>query len=163
MIVDTGASVCISPRREDFVTYKSSKIKIKDLSKTNTVKGEGLICWTVLDQNGQNVILELPRYHIPNAEVCLLSPQVLLMTIGGHVSQTTALYRVNLDNVIELVAQYCPCSNLPLLSCCDQKDCFWSRAFDISEESTLAFTIQQNVLLPENTNLSASHKELLLC
>ena len=26
----------------------------------NTVKGEGLIRWTVCDQNGQNVVLELP-------------------------------------------------------------------------------------------------------
>ena len=125
-----------------FFTYKPSRIKIKDLSKTNTVIGEGLIRWTVRDQNGQNVVLEFPGYHIPNAEVHLLSPQVLLMTIGEHATQTTASYWISLENGIELVAQYCPRSNLPLLSCCDQKDGFWSRAFDISVESTLAFTIQ---------------------
>ena len=163
LIVDTGASVCISPRREDFVTYKTSKVKIKDLSKTNTVQGEGLIRWTVRDKNGQNVILELPGYHIPNAEVRLLSPQVLLMTLGGQAIQTTAAYRINLDNGIDLVAQYCPRSNLPMLSCCDPNNsCFWNKIFDISQESTLAFAIHQNVLLQENTNLSASQKELLL-
>ena len=157
LIVDTGASVCISPCREDFVTYKTSKLKIKDLSKTNKVQGEGLIRWTVRDKNGQNVILELPGYHIPNAKVWLLRPQVLLMTAGGQAIQTTASYRISLDKGIELVAQYCPRSNLPMLSYCNpNKSCFWRKTFDISQESRLAFAIHHNVLFQENTNLSAS-------
>ena len=109
------------------------------------------------------MILELLGYHSPNAEVRLLSPQVLLMTIEGQAIQTTASYRINLDNGIDLVAQYFPRRNLPLLSCSDtNENCFWNKTFDISEESTLAFAIRQNFLLQENTNLSASQKELLL-
>ena len=41
LIVDLGASVCITPHREDFTFYCDSKVKIKDLSKSNTVAGEG--------------------------------------------------------------------------------------------------------------------------
>ena len=78
LIVDSGASVCISPCREDFVTYKPSKVKIKDLSKLNKIDGEGLIRWKVRD-----------KLHFPNAGVRLLSPQILLTTVGGQAVQTT--------------------------------------------------------------------------
>ena len=44
-------------------------MKIKDLSKTNTVAGEGIVCWKVRDKTGKIVNLDLPGYHIPNAEV----------------------------------------------------------------------------------------------
>ncbi len=35
VIIDTGASVCISPHQTDFVTYGDSAMKIKDLSSSN--------------------------------------------------------------------------------------------------------------------------------
>jgi hypothetical protein len=31
LIIDTGASICVSPCREDFISYKKSKVKIKAL------------------------------------------------------------------------------------------------------------------------------------
>ena len=43
LIVDTGALVCNSPRKEDFVTYQPSKMKTKDLSSSNKVAGEGML------------------------------------------------------------------------------------------------------------------------
>ncbi len=43
IIIDSGASVCISPHRSDFITYNKSKMKIKDLSSSNQVAGEGII------------------------------------------------------------------------------------------------------------------------
>jgi hypothetical protein len=55
-------------------------MKIKDLSSSNTVAGEGLMCWKVEDLAGRVVNLDLPGYHIPGVEVCLLSPQVILLT-----------------------------------------------------------------------------------
>ncbi len=88
LIIDSGASICITPHRMDFVTYKTSKMKIKDLSSSNTVAGEGLMRWKVEDLAGCVVNLELPGYHIPGAEVRLLSPQVLLSIFGGHTTQT---------------------------------------------------------------------------
>ena len=107
LIVDSGASVCISPRREDFITYRSSKVKIKDLSSTHAVEGEGLMRWRVRDKHGQVVILELPGYYIPSADVRLLSPQVMLSTLGGQAVQTPTDLSIHLDSGIELVARYC--------------------------------------------------------
>ncbi len=52
VIIDTGASVCISPHRSDFFTYVASTQKIKDLSSSNWVAGEGLIRWSLQDING---------------------------------------------------------------------------------------------------------------
>ncbi len=69
LIVDTGASVCISPVKSDFKTYHTSNMRIKDLSLSNSVAGEGLIHWNVMDINKKQVTLALPGFHIPTAEV----------------------------------------------------------------------------------------------
>jgi hypothetical protein len=59
-------------------------MKIKDLSSSNKVSGEGILRWNLQDINGDSVQVELLGYHIPNGEVRLLSPKVLLKTIGGN-------------------------------------------------------------------------------
>jgi hypothetical protein len=89
LIIDSGTSVCITPHRSDFISYKTSNMKIKDLSSSNKVAGEGLLRWKVEDHAGRVDNLDLPGYHIPGAEVCLLSPQVILLVFGGHTTQTT--------------------------------------------------------------------------
>ncbi len=83
LVVNSGALVCISPHKENFVDYGASNMKIKDLSSSNTVAGEGIISWSLQDINGSTVIVEVKGYHIPHADIRLLSPQVLLSTIGG--------------------------------------------------------------------------------
>ena len=90
LIWDTGASVCISPHREDFISYKKSTARIKDLSSSNKVTGKGMVRWTVRDKDGGLVNLELPGYHIPKAEIRLLSPQVLLTLAGGDFFQNSS-------------------------------------------------------------------------
>jgi hypothetical protein len=90
-------------------------MKIRDLSSLNQVANEGIISWSLQDDNGDSVQIELKGYHIPNAEVCLLSPQVLLITIGGHALQTVDKINIALENGISLCAQFCPRSNLPMI------------------------------------------------
>ena len=43
LILDTGASCCLSRCKEDFVSYSPSTAKIHDLSGINTVAGEGIL------------------------------------------------------------------------------------------------------------------------
>jgi hypothetical protein len=45
VIIDSGASICISLRCTNFITEGPSNMKIKDLSSSNKVAGEGLIQW----------------------------------------------------------------------------------------------------------------------
>jgi hypothetical protein len=132
VIIDSGASVCISPYQSDFITYNKSNMKIKDLSSSNQVSGEGILCWSVQDTHGASVVIELMGYHIPNAEVCLLSPQVLLNTIGSEAIQTVQGIDIILDNGFNVNAKFCPRSNLPLIPLSlmnDRKYCFWNDAF----------------------------------
>ncbi len=79
-IVDTGASVCITPHHSDVITYQPSSMKMKDLYSTNRVKGEGILQWKDEDSKGIIVALDLQGYHGKSAKVRLLSPQVLLAT-----------------------------------------------------------------------------------
>jgi hypothetical protein len=59
-------------------------MKIKGLSSSNQVSGEGILGWSLQDMNGNTTYIELLGYHILNAQVHLLSPQVLLKTIDGR-------------------------------------------------------------------------------
>ncbi len=90
-------------------------MKIKNLSSSNQVAGEGIISWSLQDENGDSVQIELKGYHIPNAKVCLLSPQVLLKTIGGHALQTVNKINIAVENGINLCTQFCLQSNLLLI------------------------------------------------
>ena len=113
--------------------------------------GEGIIRWKVRDKIGKIVNLDLPGYHIPNAEVRLLSPQVLLSTVGGSSKavQTTADLVLCLGNGVELLVQYCPHSDLPLLSICEHAPdakSFWHDAFHITNDDIFAFAAEKTVL-----------------
>ena len=161
LIVDSGASVCISPHRSDFLTYTTSKMRIKDLSSSNTVAGEGLLPWKVEDVTGRIVNLELHGYHIPGVEVRLLSPQVLLLTFGGHTTQTTHKIEVCLANGMILHSHLCPRSRLPLLPFVPEINhhSFWADAFAYSADDVAT---TKSILGSANQNLSGSQKELLL-
>jgi hypothetical protein len=95
LVIDSRASVCISPHKGDFILYGKSNMKIKDLSSSNNVAGEGIICWNLKDVHGSIIQVKLKGYHMPNAEVRLLSPQVLIKTVGGRSLQTKKRGRAN--------------------------------------------------------------------
>jgi hypothetical protein len=162
LIVNSGASVCISPLCLDFVMYKPSTMKIKDLLSSNEVEGEGIIKWNVIDKHGHNVAIDVPGYHIPGADVCLLSPQVLVQCFGGSYLGLLAGIVLLLNNDLELEVKYCPHSRLPFLplqSTSMQQRSFWTNAF--------AYTAREDSLYPtllesSNANLSLSPKEVLL-
>ena len=164
MIVDSGASVCISLCRGDFITYRQSKAKIRDLSKSNSVAGEGLIRWTMQDADGQSTTMELPGYHIPKAEVRLLSQQVVYKLVGGQGRQTSSEYQLCLGDGIQINAPYCSRSNLPIISLSAQatRRDTWANAFVYSSSAPTEFASQHRVLGADNTNLSASQKEAML-
>ena len=166
LIVDSGASCCISPCRADFgPDYSTSDVQITDLSSTNTVKGKGLLTWRVLDIHGKEVEIQLPGYHVPSASVRLLSPQCLLSVDsigGGHATQDASRYRFHLNNGIVLDAPYGR-ANLPILPLsqgADREIGFWARCFAFSTTENNAWA--RCILDAANTNLSPAQKELLL-
>jgi hypothetical protein len=133
--VDSGASVCITPHRSDFLSYQSSSMIIKDLSSSNSVAGEGIVRWSFQGANGKSFSIEVVGYHIPTAEVRLLSPQVLLQTVGGHAFQHAQGIDFLVDNGFQMSAVLCPHSNLSLLSLAlpnQEHFSFWDEAFGYS-------------------------------
>ncbi len=129
---------------------------------SNKVAGKGIIQWSIKDHRRESVTVELLGYHIPKVEVYLLSPQVLLRTIGGQALQTTTNIEVSLDNGIKLCAIFCPRSNLPILPLTTKiqgKNKFWDNAFGYTLSNV---SDTPSIISQVNTNLSSSQKELLL-
>eukprot|EP00804_Cyclotella_cryptica_P029108 CCRYP_005282-RA/>CCRYP_005282-RA protein AED:0.23 eAED:0.21 QI:0/0/0/0.75/0/0/4/0/1154 len=161
LIVDSGASCCISPCKGDFESYSQSSAKIKDLSGTNAVGGEGILRWHVLDCNGRAQTISIKGYHIPNASVRLLSPQALYKSLGGHGEQDLMKYLLMLPENVILDAPYGR-ANLPILPMRSPENtsCFWSRCFSFhtSEQDVWA----RNILASSNQNPTLAQKELLL-
>jgi hypothetical protein len=117
LIVDTGASCCVSPCREDFIegTYRSSEVKIKDLSGVNKVAGKGMLRWPVQDKFGRVHDIEIQGYHVPNASVRLLSPQSLIKKFGGNGWFDEYKFAICIKKFgVELHAPY-GLANLPIL------------------------------------------------
>jgi hypothetical protein len=117
LIVDSGASCCVSPNREDFIegTYRPSEVKIKDLSGVNKVAGKGMLRWSVQDKNGRVHDIEIQGYHVPQASVRLLSPQSMIKKFGGNGWFDEYKFVINIKKFnVELHAPY-GLANLPIL------------------------------------------------
>ncbi len=152
VIVDTGALVWISPHKEGFTTYVSSNMKIKDLSSTNKVAGEGIIKWDLQDEKGYTVTVEAFGYHIPAAKVRLLSPQVLIKRDGRQATTSTRGIQIRLANNVTLFGRYCIHSNLPLIPMAHTKThrfSFWNEAFGLTMNNSREL---KNILGEDNTN-----------
>jgi hypothetical protein len=165
LIIDSGASVCISPHKSDFITYNKSSMKIKDLYSSNQVAGEGIDWWLMQDDHGILIQIELLEYHMPKADVRLLSPQVPIKTIGGQSLQMDKMIDVTLNNGIKLFAQYCPQSNLPLIPLTlhtESTNSFWNAAFGFTTNNVREINAIKSILLQFNSNLSHFQKDLLL-
>ena len=66
VIWDSGASVCVTPDREDFIEYtKDSDIPhVKGIGgRESQVLGKGTVSWSVHDNKGSIRTLKLPAYH----------------------------------------------------------------------------------------------------
>ena len=163
IIVDTGASTAITPKRSDFITYRESFMTIRDLSSSNTVHGEGLIKWDVVDVNGEDTSIIVEGCHIPKAEVRLLSPQNILERAGGYTLQTTEKIRLTLGTGTIMDAFYCPRTKLPCLTLAKSTlSCvasFWKNTFSFAPLEVRAFT---TALSDDNVNTSTAQKEAAL-
>lgn len=120
-----------------------------------------MLSWHVVDLDGKQVNITLPGYHIPTAEVRLLSPQLLLAQYGGYSHQTARKIQIHLNSGEVMEASYCNRTRLPTLSTCGNTagESFWAKAFDFTTNDARAFPL---LLSDSNVNLNASQKELLL-
>jgi hypothetical protein len=116
-----------------------SKVKVKDLSGLNSVTGEGMISWKVLDKDGEEVEINLRAYHMPRASVRLLSPQSPYKLVSGSDGHQDAVkYTIRLPGGITIHAPY-GLANLPSLPVGGKKDQsagFWNQCFSFSADDS---------------------------
>ena len=80
LVWDSGASVCITHDRNDFIDF-SSRTDLKHLNSVggeHDVKGVGMVLWSVIDTTGMLRQLRVKAYYVPTSRVRLLSLHALL-------------------------------------------------------------------------------------
>ena len=169
LIIDTGASVCITPHASDFKqgTYRPSTLKVKDLSGDNNVHGEGIIQWPIKDSSGTTCVLELPGLHIETAAVRLLSPQLLNKVIPGsslHLVDDSMTLCLGTGPVIPVPIE--AKSNLPQIPLSSDPippaSTFGSDTFGMESSLEQPWNEVFNVLQSDTSNLRPSQIEFLL-
>ena len=151
-LVDTGASVTITPHREDFIEYEevSGNKVLKGLTAGASIIGRGIVHWK-LEVGGKTVDLKLRALHVPSAEQRLLCPQQLRKEHRPKVKRCS-IEDESIQIEFEEGVVDCPYndSNLPVLKIAIP-----------SEMNTNLSAMNACVTMENNQNLSVAHKELL--
>jgi hypothetical protein len=151
--INTGASACISTRREKFVKLQAMEnIKINGIGTSLPVEGVGTLKWPIRDDNNN----ELDAYvhnalYVPSTPMGLLCPQKIAMqtqhpgdgfnTLGHAGILTMAGYTRTIP--------YNSRSRLPILHSIDGAQCYLSSTNNTEKETTLSDNLtgkQQSLL-----------------
>jgi hypothetical protein len=89
IVLDTGCTFAASPDKTDFITYHtSSKTAMVQTAgvPTNIVR-YGIVEWSLVNEDGILVPIQIPCKHIPPAKMRLLSPQDFCQVMDLNQSQ----------------------------------------------------------------------------
>ena len=162
VIWDSGASVCVTHAKSDFIQYNPIS-KIHSLSgftagDARKVKGEGYVPWPIEDTSGVLRTTRLKAYYIPTSSTCLIATNEVTTTytpetIEKNIDCLTLSSVGNLNPIFVLINNS---SNLPV---------FLVHRFKVNCSSIPnvphMFTAAPSVVSDENMNLTSSEKELL--
>jgi hypothetical protein len=161
IVLDTGASISITPLASDFVgeIQQLHDSRVRGLASATTVAGIGTVEWKLRDLHGTIVHIRTKAYYIPEAEIRLFSPQVYFQENDSglyHVTKDNTV--LTLPNGIQLTFPYYAGNNLPMAFEPPTSSNFLS--FDDLEEISSRL-IALSVLDETNANLSSEKKELI--
>jgi hypothetical protein len=160
IIWDSGASISISPNKNDFVgpiTSPGLGTRLKGIVKGLTIQGKGHVMWTVLDTSGQLRALKVPAYYVPQARVRLLSTTSLLQSYQGETinMESHQLTLSGVDGSLRcnsVVARVNPNNNLLMTT---------SYLYSDVATAPEALNALVTTVSAENMNLSEAQKELV--
>ena len=160
IIWDSGASICVTPDKEDFLSYKEATdiSEVKGLGgKSSSIIGQGDVLWSMHDSNGTLRHLKLRAYHIPTSKTRLISTNSLLRSYAGeHITVDAHSMRLSgiegNDTRNPIIAFNNPVTHLPTTLA------YQHNTTDIPAQA-LCHTI--STVNSNNINLSESQKELL--
>ena len=80
VIWDSGASVCITHDRDDFINFSSSSTlsRLNSVGGGHDVHGDGEVLWSIVDSTGMLRHLKVKAYYVPTSRVSLLGINALL-------------------------------------------------------------------------------------
>ena len=151
-IVDTGASLTVTPFREDFVEWTPTTGKvIKGLTAGAEVAGVGIVSWNI-EVGGTTVELKLRALHVPSAQCRLLCPQQLVKEHKPKVATNPTIGEeaITIEFAEGVVECFYNQSNLPMV-----------RLSSTADLKANFATLRAMILEDNNQNLTAAQKELL--
>ena len=178
IVIDTGASVTITPNPKDFTDgiQKTPLADLKGINGTTEVTGEGIIEWEIFDAEGVVRSIYTRAYYVPTANIRLFfSPQSYFqeMALGlGEMTTDRTKAVLKLHDGTPLIFPYNRTMNLPLMlptghrhsgepSRCE------TRTVGLTREDVRSFNDNSerawlSVADEMNQNLTTVQKELLL-
>ena len=101
ILVDGGATACISNALSDFVTPpRTSTVLVKGFNGATSTTRVGTVRWIILDDTGQRRTLEVKNtYYVPECPLRLLSPQHYSQQLRDH----RGTYSVNYGDQVVFV------------------------------------------------------------
>ena len=83
-VFDTGASSDLTPFRQDFINYTPVDLKVTGVTGNGKVAGRGTVLRRFTTRKGEDIFVPSMAYHMPGAEIRLMSPQSVLRGLGGE-------------------------------------------------------------------------------
>ena len=119
IIWDSGASVCVTPSKTDFVSFQPCTIhsEVEGIGGKNCkIAGKGRVRWYFIDVNGHDRCLELEAFHVPKCNARLLSMSQLLR---DYPEESVTIRRSHLElsgssSTSKIMVPFDPSSNLPI-------------------------------------------------
>ena len=160
VIWDSGASISISPDKNDFIGPLESPgaiTQLKGIAKGLRIEGFGHVMWAINDSSGNLRMVKVPAYFAPKVRVRLLSTTSLLQTYPDE------SIKIESDQLVlsgvpgdltrgELVALINPQNNLPTSE---------AHSFKDTPIAVEALNVAISTVNTSNINLSEPEKELL--
>ena len=83
VVVDTGASMCLTPVLGDFVTPLTPVHNhLTGINSETPISGTGIVEWEIKDAQGLVMKIRVQAYYVPEASIRLFSPQYYFQEKG---------------------------------------------------------------------------------
>ena len=163
IVIDTGASISLTPNRDDFIgPIRPIQAELKGLADHVSVAGVGQVEWTIRDLFGAIRIIRTQAYLVPSASIRLFSPQVYFREQkgAGRLIVTAAKTTLELTDATILEFPYQD-NMLPMMLTgdCLKAGLTFQDAIHLSSPN-IGTTL--SVAAENNQNLTVAEKELLL-
>ena len=165
VVIDTGASFCLSPKLSDFITpIKPCTSTLIGLNSETQVSGTGIVEWVIQDAMGEVRTIKVEAYYVPEATIRLFSPQQYFKEHqAGHLIATHKDVTLMLPEGVPLYFPYQDDNNLPMMLTNEYiKSQSNIAGLSFEECAFLGNATLNSIVDTTNLNMTASQKELLL-